>query len=77
MKNASYCVSYGKERRLQQNELKSSFCYSLIFLDGAILLQPLFRKPLFELQAIFEGFAHSFVYQIIAMCIWIKCNGIN
>ena len=28
MKNASYCVSYGKERRLQQNELKSSFCYS-------------------------------------------------
>lgn len=37
----------------------------------------IFRKPLFELQAIFEGFAHSFVYQIIAMCIWIKCNGIN
>ena len=31
MKNASYCVSYGKERRLQQNELKSSFCYSPFF----------------------------------------------
>lgn len=31
MKNASYCVSYGKERRLQQNELKSSFCYSPLF----------------------------------------------
>ena len=28
MKNASYCVSYGKERGLQQNEQKSSFCYS-------------------------------------------------
>ena len=31
MKNASYCVSYGKERRLQQNEQKSSFCYSPFF----------------------------------------------
>ena len=30
MKNASYCVSYGKERRLQQNEQKNSFCYSPI-----------------------------------------------
>ena len=28
MKNASYCVSYGKEGRLQQNEQKNSFCYS-------------------------------------------------
>ena len=28
MKNASYCVSYGKERRLQQNEQKNSFCYN-------------------------------------------------
>ncbi|MCF2684230.1 alpha/beta hydrolase fold domain-containing protein [Faecalicatena contorta] len=37
----------------------------------------IFRKPLFELQAVFEGFAHSFVYQIIAMCIWVKCNGID
>ena len=32
---------------------------------------------LFELQAVFEGFAHSFVYQIIAMCIWVECNGID
>ncbi|WP_298762238.1 hypothetical protein, partial [uncultured Megasphaera sp.] len=31
MKNASYCVSYGKERRLQQNEQKISFCYSHFF----------------------------------------------
>ncbi len=31
MKNASYCVSYGKERGLQQNEQKSSFCYSPFF----------------------------------------------
>ena len=31
MKNASYCVSYGKEGRLQQNEQKNSFCYSPFF----------------------------------------------
>lgn len=35
MKNASYCVSYGKERRLQQNEQKSSFCYSPFFIYAA------------------------------------------
>ena len=37
----------------------------------------IFRKLLFELQTVFEGFAHSFVYQIIAMCIWVECNGID
>ena len=34
MKNASYCVSYGKERRLQQNEQKNSFCYNPVFFIG-------------------------------------------
>ena len=37
----------------------------------------IFRKLLFELQTVFEGFAHSFVYQIVAMCIWVECNGID
>ena len=37
----------------------------------------IFRKLLFELQTVFEGFAHSFVYQIVAMCIWIECKGID
>ena len=35
MKNASYCVSYGKEGRLQQNEQKNSFCYSPFYCRGA------------------------------------------
>ena len=37
----------------------------------------IFRKLLFELQTVFEGFAHSFIYQIVAMCIWVECNGID
>ena len=36
MKNASYCVSYGKEGRLQQNEQKNSFCYSPFYVNQAV-----------------------------------------
>ena len=45
MKNASYCVSYGKERRLQQNEQKSSFCYSPKFEVESLKKMALHLKP--------------------------------
>lgn len=61
MKNASYCVSYGKEGRLQQNEQKNSFCYSPCishYEDGFLVFQFVTRKaaPIKAVQALSKAF---------------------
>ena len=61
------------------NILTKGISSNLLMKNRALFFREnsIFRKLLFELQTIFEGFAHSFVYQIVAMCIWIECKGID